>query len=159
MSPAGVDGEAVPWVSPGGGRETPAGAAEGGLQVWGTWTRGATASGWCYHDVPFNGLRALFLSVKCVWLMAGLSSLIWPKSDWLYSGAGWGCKTHRLSPHTVGKLSYMAAWISVYCIVNQNSYNACSVAAPKRSVARTLVQCMNTWISYCCTLLFFKSAI
>ena len=57
--------------------------------------------------------------MACKWMMAGLSSLPWPESDWLDSGAWWGCtpvvhwaiSVHRLnqpSPHTHSERS--ATW-------------------------------------------------
>ena len=53
----------------------------------------------------------IYMSECGMWMMASLSSLTWPDSDWLDSGAWWGCtpvsheaiNVHRLnqpSPHT-----------------------------------------------------------
>jgi len=42
--------------------------------------------------IRHNGITlALGVWRECVWLVAGLSSLTWPESDRLDSGAGWGC--------------------------------------------------------------------
>ena len=101
--------------------------------------------------------KTIIIPVECLWLMDGLSSLTWPESDWLHSGACWGCththscaldyQAHRLnqpSPRTLRSLTWQhgtpalrVTWFKLY---NKRSTNHQPVC--RSSPAKPLMCCV-----------------
>ena len=88
----------------------------------------AVISGPPPHSLSPMG-KKIFMVLWSMWVMDGLSSLTWPESDWLDSGAGWGCtlvvhwaiNVHGLnqpSTHKLWELYWMATSAPVSLSIN-----------------------------------------